>query len=337
MSGFNNNNGGGRGPSGGRGGGGGGERGGGGDRTARKAGKRQAQLQKMDAKASEEANFFRREVQRLGGRRPQSKIRTITELFGTQGTAGINFSQYSAIKVSRSGRDADAVPSLPDFRQLASVIPPFLHLNLTAADRMNYSSPTPIQQHTVPLSLAARDVMAAAQTGSGKTVAFLVPLLAAISKNPAPQWDGQNTPCRPAALILAPTRELAMQIELEAQKLTFESPLICACVYGGAATRGQLTQCAAGPDILVATPGRLTDFLDRSLVDLSYTRFLVLDEADRMLDMGFEPQLRRIVASNLPDAGRRQTLMFSATFADGVQNIASAYLKNDYVFVSVGR
>ena len=108
-------------------------------------------------------------------------------------------------------------------------------------------------------------------------------------------------------------------------------------MYGGAAARGQLTQCAAGPDILVATPGRLTDFLDRDLVDLSYTRFLVLDEADRMLDMGFEPQLRRIVSSNLPAAGRRQTLMFSATFADGVQKIASAYLKQDYVFVSVGR
>ena len=147
-----------------------------------------------------------------------------------------------------------------------------------------------------------------------------------------------STPCLPSALILAPTRELASQIELEAQKLMFDSPARCACVYGGANAKGQLQECAASPDIVVATPGRLTDFMERDLINLSYTQFLVLDEADRMLDMGFEPQLRRIVQrSTLPASSGRQTLMFSATFAENVQRVAQAYLKNNYVFVSVGR
>jgi ATP-dependent RNA helicase DDX3X len=271
----------------------------------------------MEAKAADEDRFFQSEVRRLGGRRPQSKVKTEQELFGTQGTAGINFSQYADIKVSRTGANADAVPKLETFAALSSVLPPFLLANLTSASRMHYDVPTPIQQHAIPLALSQRDTMCAAQTGSGKTVAFLVPLLTAIHNVPQVKWNGQGTTCRPSALILAPTRELAMQIELEAQKLTFQSALICACVYGGASARGQLSQCAAGPEILVATPGRLTDFLDRSLVDLSYTRFLVLDEADRMLDMGFEPQLRRIVNSNLPAASNRQTLMFSAPLGAG--------------------
>ena len=203
---------------------------------------------------------------------------------------------------------------------------------------MSYSAPTPIQKHTVPLALSGRDVMAAAQTGSGKTVAFLVPLLTAIHRLgfQAKRMPPNSTPCLPSALILAPTRELATQIELEAQKLTFQSPVICACVYGGANARGQLQECAAGPDIIVATPGRLTDFLERDLINLSYTKFLVLDEADRMLDMGFEPQLRRIV-QNSTLGKDRQTLMFSATFAENVQRVAQAYLRPDYIFVSVGR
>eukprot|EP01079_Euglenida_sp_SAG-EU17-18_P005791 gene5791-1032_t len=213
--------------------------------------------------------------------------------------AGINFSQYEDIDVHRSGGPAaTSVPILQSYHALRGAdLPAYLVDNLTLVDRMGYSVPTPIQKHCIPLSLAGWDVMAAAQTGSGKTVAFLVPLLSAIHHqgcHPPPPPPG-CTPCRPSAIILAPTRELASQIELEAQKLTFQSPVICACVYGGAEVKGQLQQCAAGPEIVVATPGRLTDFIERDnpLIDLSLTSFLVLDEADRMLDMGFEPQLRR--------------------------------------------
>ena len=126
---------------------------------------------------------------------------------------------------------------------------------------------------------------------------------------------------------------------LRSAQLTFSNPAIhCACVYGGAPSRPQLSQLASGPDLIVATPGRCMDFLERGLIDLSEAMFLVLDEADRMLDMGFEPQLKKIVVqSNLPNTLYRQTLMFSATFATNVQKIARDYLKPEYVFVSVGR
>jgi ATP-dependent RNA helicase DDX3X len=124
-----------------------------------------------------------------------------------------------------------------------------------------------------------------AQTGSGKTVAFLVPLIATISTaygQPAHAGGSQETPASPTALVIAPTRELASQIELEAHKLCHSSQIRCVCVYGGTSARGQLSDLAAGVDILVATPGRLNDFLARGLISLGGVRFLVLDEADRM-------------------------------------------------------
>ncbi|GMI48212.1 hypothetical protein TrCOL_g9158 [Triparma columacea] len=311
-------------------------------REDRKAGRRAMQQRKEAQKGADEARYFFDQVRQLAGRRPPRKIKSERELFGTQGTAGINFKEYTEIKVSRSGGppNCNDIPKLASFTALKGVLPEYLFSNLTLPTRMNYDQPTPIQQHTVSLGLHGLDIMACAQTGSGKTCAFLVPLLTSIYNAgfQGKEMPPHTTPCLPSALVLAPTRELAMQIELESQKLMFGSPARCACVYGGASARTQLQECASAPDIIVATPGRLTDFLEREppLIDLSYTRFLVLDEADRMLDMGFEPQLRRIVQnSTLPRD--RQTLMFSATFADNVQKVAQSYLKPDYVFVSVGR
>ena len=145
-------------------------------------------------------------------------------------------------------------------------------------------------------------------------------------------WDARQTD---AALVLAPTRELAIQIELECAKLTFEAPPPpsgathwSACAYGGATARPQLEMLAAGVEILVATPGRLADFVSRDLVSLRDVRFLVLDEADRMLDMGFAPQIERICRL-LPPKSERQTLMFSATFAPPIQKVAAEYLRDD--------
>jgi ATP-dependent RNA helicase DDX3X len=141
----------------------------------------------------------------------------------------------------------------------------------------------------------------------------------------------------PQAVILAPTRELAQQIEVEAQKLLHRSGHLSACVYGGAKANAQLSELAKGVTVLVATPGRLQDFVDRGLVALSSVRFLVLDEADRMLDMGFEPQMRRIVErSGMPSKTARQTLMFSATFPPEMQKLAADFL-GEYVWIAVGR
>jgi len=310
-------------------------------KPAKKAGKRSAQLDAVEKKMDADENYFWKcvgDVRRPGG---GARVPTAQELFARQGASGIDFKQYDSIPVERSGPNSSHVPALNNFKLLANILPPFLHANLTDEDRMGYTVPTPIQKHCVPLSLSgAFDVMACAQTGSGKTVAFLVPLISSIVLEPRREGaspGGMRTPAKPLALVIAPTRELAIQIELEAQKLTFGSKLKTICVYGGAPTREQLHLLAAGVDILVATPGRLNDFLQREVVSLECVRFLCLDEADRMLDMGFEPQIRQICDRyNLPAASNRRTLMFSATFPDNMQKMAQKYMR-EYVFVAVGR
>mmetsp|Transcript_15081 Transcript_15081/g.32723 ORF Transcript_15081/g.32723 Transcript_15081/m.32723 type:complete len:649 (+) Transcript_15081:72-2018(+) len=264
-------------------------------------------------------------------------------------------------KVTRSGGAMD-IPSMDDgFASdslLGDTLPEFVLANLLGKDRMGYTAPSPIQRHCVPLALAGHDVLASAQTGSGKTVGFLLPLIASVAKDRRSESDHDEynnnkiiagkTPSSPAALILAPTRELALQIDLEIEKLTFGAPppissskatRWSACCYGGATARPQLEALASGVEILVATPGRLADFLDRDLVSLSKCKFLVLDEADRMLDMGFEPQLRKIVEEkDMPHRNDRQTLLFSATFPKPLQIIAqNSYLRKDYAQVAVGK
>ena len=202
---------------------------------------------------------------------------------------------------------------------------------------MNYERPTPIQKHAMPLALLGHDLMCCAQTGSGKTCAFLLPICSALgNEGPAPAANvGAST--LPRCVVMAPTRELASQIHLEAQKLCNRSGLRPVVVYGGADQRKQIRELAFGVDIIVATPGRLTDFVDRAIVSLSSVAFLVLDEADRMLDMGFEPQIRRIVEqADMPPKERRQTMLFSATFPPEIQKLASNFLRQ-YVWIAVGR
>lgn len=200
--------------------------------------------------------------------------------------------------------------------------------------RCCYTKPTPVQKYSIPIGMAGQDMMACAQTGSGKTAGFLFPVISLLLREGPPPVLDHMPPdvSAPVALVLAPTRELVSQIFDEAQKFCYCSGLRPVVVYGGADIRQQKRELERGCDILVATPGRLMDLMDRGYISLRAIRFLVLDEADRMLDMGFEPQIRKIVSQIRPD---RQTLMWSATWPKEVQQLARDFLVNPYQ-VTVG-
>ncbi|KAF9243572.1 P-loop containing nucleoside triphosphate hydrolase protein [Melanogaster broomeanus] len=190
-----------------------------------------------------------------------------------------------------------------------------------------FSAPTPIQCQAWPMALSGRDVVAIAQTGSGKTISFALPAMLHINAQPllAP-GDG------PIALVLAPTRELAVQIQQECTKFGSSSRIRNTAVYGGAPKGPQIRDLQRGVEIVIATPGRLIDMLETQKTNLRRVTYLVMDEADRMLDMGFEPQIRKIVSQIRPD---RQTLMFSATWPKDVQKLANDFLK-DMIQVNIG-
>eukprot|EP01087_Luapelamoeba_hula_P013113 TRINITY_DN372_c0_g1_i1.p1 TRINITY_DN372_c0_g1~~TRINITY_DN372_c0_g1_i1.p1 ORF type:complete len:691 (+),score=106.75 TRINITY_DN372_c0_g1_i1:120-2192(+) len=253
------------------------------------------------------------------------------ELFTGMNT-GINFDKYDDIPVEVSGHDCpDPLDSFDDGH-----LDPTVERNIELA---RYTKPTPIQKNSIPIIQGGRDLMACAQTGSGKTAAFLVPVISNLLKNPPPPPPGRTgrRQARPTVLVLAPTRELASQIHLEARKFAFKTGLRPVVVYGGADIGPQLRELERGCDILVATPGRLVDMLERGRVTLESIAYLTLDEADRMLDMGFEPQIRRIVEEeHMPSSRARQTLMFSATFPTEIQRLAADFL-NDWIFLQVGR
>ncbi|MBI5937622.1 MAG: DEAD/DEAH box helicase [Betaproteobacteria bacterium] len=212
----------------------------------------------------------------------------------------------------------------------------FAELNLSpeiqrALDDMGYQTPTPIQKQAVPLVLAGRDLMAQAQTGTGKTAAFALPLL----QKMLPFANTSTSPARHPvrALVLAPTRELAIQVHESIVAYGKHIPLRSTVVYGGVALGAQTPQLRAGVEVLVATPGRLLDHAGSRMLSLSQVEYLVLDEADRMLDMGFLPDLKRIL-DLLPK--NRQTLLFSATFDDNITRLAQSFLR-DPLKVEVAR
>ena len=260
------------------------------------------------------------------------------ELFGNISNTGINFDKYDDIPVEVGGENCpDAVTEFS-----TEVLGPEL---ANACALAGFSKPTPVQKYAIPIGVANRDLMACAQTGSGKTAGFLFPcIMKLLEKGPIPEPDhnpGRYGKAFPSCLILSPTRELASQIHEEARKFTYGSGLRACCIYGGAPAREQLMDIERGCDILTATPGRLHDFIERGRVGLFCIQVLIMDEADRMLDMGFEPQIRRIVKEeDMPktghEGGERQTFMFSATFPKEIQRLASDFL-TDYIFLSVGR
>ncbi|KAJ3050986.1 ATP-dependent RNA helicase dbp2 [Rhizophlyctis rosea] len=190
-----------------------------------------------------------------------------------------------------------------------------------------FTKPTPIQAQGWPMALSGRDLVGIAETGSGKTLAYVLPGIVHINAQPLLKpGDG------PIVLILAPTRELAVQIQQECDKFGASSKINNTCLYGGAPRHAQIRDLQKGVEIVIATPGRLIDMVESGKTNLRRVTYLVMDEADRMLDMGFEPQIRKIVDQIRPD---RQTLMWSATWPREVQNLARDYLK-DYIQVNIG-
>ncbi|MDW8469251.1 MAG: DEAD/DEAH box helicase [Burkholderiales bacterium] len=205
-----------------------------------------------------------------------------------------------------------------DFESLGLIAP-----LLQAVREEGYERPTPVQQQAIPLVLEGRDILAGAQTGTGKTAAFALPILQRL----APLANTSASPARHPvrALVLAPTRELAIQVEQSFRAYGRHLPLRSAVVYGGADMEAQIAQLRRGVEILVATPGRLLDHVQQRTVMLNQVQVLVLDEADRMLDMGFLPDIKRIIAV-LPPA--RQNLLFSATFPEEIRVLAKTLLRD---------
>lgn len=238
--------------------------------------------------------------------------------------AGINFDRYEEIPVEVS----EPVQGIERFEDCS------LHPTLLANIRqLSYTKPTPVQKYAIPVGFARKDLMACAQTGSGKTAAYLFPICAKMLKEGPPATRSRRA--HPVALVLSPTRELAMQISVEARKLVSRTGIRVVVVYGGADPKLQARELDRGCDILVATPGRLLDFQNRGRLGLALVKYVVLDEADRMLDMGFEPQMRGILESE-DMTHPHETIMVSATFPREIQQLATQFLR-EYIFLAVGR
>ncbi|NXR37181.1 DDX3X helicase, partial [Zosterops hypoxanthus] len=291
------------------------------------------------------------------------------ELFSGSNT-GINFEKYDDIPVEATG--SNCPPHIESFSDVDMGEIIMGNIELT-----RYTRPTPVQKHAIPIIKEKRDLMACAQTGSGKTAAFLLPILSQIyADGPGDALRAMKASCflfqengrygrrkqYPISLVLAPTRELAVQIYEEARKVhltvnyyniaqreffleltyfvlqfAYRSRVRPCVVYGGADIGQQIRDLERGCHLLVATPGRLVDMMERGKIGLDFCKYLVLDEADRMLDMGFEPQIRRIVEQDtMPPKGVRHTMMFSATFPKEIQMLARDFL-DEYIFLAVGR
>eukprot|EP01156_Anaeramoeba_ignava_P020215 Anaeramoba_ignava/c14187_g1_i1.p1 GENE.c14187_g1_i1~~c14187_g1_i1.p1 ORF type:complete len:363 (-),score=111.64 c14187_g1_i1:299-1387(-) len=213
------------------------------------------------------------------------------------------------------GEEKEEIKPILEFHQA-----PFPKGIMDKLSGRGWKEPTPIQSQGWPIALSGKDFVGIAETGSGKTLAFLLPAFVHIRENP------ENIPGNgPYCLILAPTRELACQIQEVSEEFGRAVRVFSSVVYGGAPRGQQIRQLRRRPDVLIATPGRLIDFVNSGHVNLNYVSYLVLDEADRMLDMGFEPQIRQILDKIPPN---RQTLLWSATWPKEVQSLADQFTSN---------
>lgn len=237
---------------------------------------------------------------------------------------------------NRSERDVDAFRKLKEITVQGKHVPRpvetfdeagFPKYVMDEVKAQGFPCPTAIQSQGWPMALSGRDVVGIAETGSGKTLTYCLPAIVHINAQPLlSPGDG------PIVLVLAPTRELAVQIQQEVAKFGKSSRIRNTCVYGGVPKGQQIRDLSRGVEVCIATPGRLIDMLESGKTNLRRVTYLVLDEADRMLDMGFEPQIRKIIGQIRPD---RQTCMWSATWPKDVRQLASDYL-HDYIQVNIG-
>ncbi|XP_062942180.1 probable ATP-dependent RNA helicase DDX4 isoform X2 [Cynocephalus volans] len=242
---------------------------------------------------------------------------------------GINFDKYDTILVEVSGHDVP--PAILTFEE--ANLCQTLNNNIAKA---GYTKLTPVQKYSIPIILAGRDLMACAQTGSGKTAAFLLPVLAHMIRDGITATRFREVQ-EPECIIVAPTRELINQIYLEARKFSFGTCVRAVVIYGGTHLGHSIRQIVQGCNMLCATPGRLMDIISKEKIGLKQVKYLVLDEADRMLDMGFGPEMKKLISCpEMPSKEHRQTLMFSATFPEEIQRLAGEFLKSNYLFLAVG-
>ena len=244
-------------------------------------------------------------------------------LFSEQNTAPANYDAYKDVEVKTQNGEEKA---FSDFSELE--VAPALKRNV---ERCNYSHPTPVQRYTILHAQAGRDMQVQANTGSGKTAAFAIPGIDAVLRMRSGRMHstsyGKEKPAWPAMLVVLPTRELAQQTVFNFYRLSHKTGLRCRVLYGGGEnTREMKRALERGCDVLVGCPGKLIDFYEQGLYKLAECKLLVIDEADRCLDMGFEPQIRQLVTNQ--DLGEHQTLLFSATFSRTIQKLADDLLRD---------
>ena len=222
---------------------------------------------------------------------------------------------------------------------------PLLQKNIT---KMKYDLMTPIQKAIIPYILESKDCLGCAETGSGKTIAFLTPIISLLLKEGPPKEDEEflkpnskytNSCSYPVCLIIVPTRELAEQIYIEARKLLYKTGIVVCKCYGGVPNDTQIRELRQGVDIVIGTPGRLNEFIEKKILYLNLIKYLVIDESDRMLDMGFKPQLEDIIIKNNQMAKKeyRNNLMFSATIPSEVQEIAYQFMKDECYLITTNK